>query len=739
MGKMFAAILDLAVRKVRTYGSQDRMMRKALAATVCVLGFAVTTHVEAPPPGTRGGPPVDSRGRPVHTVPPVEVPPPETAQKGDVIVITTEGNPIELSVFLEIIGQYLQKRIIYNPTDVPQGEQIMLSGVTEIALENAYAILENILQQRGLTFVERKGTLFVTSVVQEPTRRTADIILPDELARLPEDTGAVVTLVRELEHIRPSEAASYIEPYVLTADAVQVLDEYKMLVITDYYTNIKRIEKLLRALDKETREFEIVKLEYAAPQEVVDIIESILGAGVEPVAGQPTTSPAAEARRRLLERHRAQRGPPGPGGIPVPSGPRIISRTTTPSAGIPLQVHVYDPTNSVIVYGVREEIDRVKELIGYLDVKPDLSALTIYRLQHAAAEEVAKVLSEILGQRSPTEPGAPKTSQGGIAVADEGTNSVIVRADRDQQQEIKTLVEELDRPRGQVLIEATVVDISDSDLFDLGVELEYLNIARRTGGFGRSAFGLSSISEGETPANGEAKTSSSPRTPAGLFSTSLGFSGAIVLEGGDRVPAILAALKTVTEARISSMPQVVANDNEDATLSSTAQEPYSQFSQGDATTQEAFAGYQEAGTTLRITPHISIGETPQGETFRHLKLAITVEVSSFTGEGSASLPPPRLEDKMETTVTVPDNSTIIIGGLVTERESKTVDKVPLLGDIPFLGMLFRSTSTSKSHSYIYIFINARIFDTGEDMVDYSTERNLERAERQTSVDTEAWP
>ncbi len=270
------------------------------------------------------------------------------------------------------------------------------------------------------------------------------------------------------------------------------------------------------------------------------------------------------------------------------------------------------------------------------------------------------------------------TARGRVA-ADANTNSIIVIGDPAAQDYYSTLIKQLDRRRPQVLIEATIVTLDTSNNFNLGVEISGNGQSGNTSFVTFSSFGLSQTN---------ATTGQLTLTPG------LGFNG-VVLQS-DVAQVVLRALAQNSRAKIVSSPRVLINDNAEGTLASLAESPFTSVNASNVIATTSFGGYAEAGTKITLTPHISEDD--------YLQLAYQVELSSFTGQGVNGSPPPRQTNTVGSEVTIPDGSTIIVGGLNGSRYSDAVDKIPLLGDIPLLGALFRNQATSRSESSLFVFI-----------------------------------
>jgi type IV pilus assembly protein PilQ len=181
-----------------------------------------------------------------------------------------------------------------------------------------------------------------------------------------------------------------------------------------------------------------------------------------------------------------------------------------------------------------------------------------------------------------------------------------------------------------------------------------------------------------------------------------GLGGTVAFFDEDTIFATLEALQTDGKSRVTSMPRVLVNDNEQGSITNQREEPTTRTTipVGSDTPIIEFKDYVSAGTKLQITPHISEGD--------YLKLEIQLDVDSFDGRGSANVPPPKSVNNVNTIVNVPDGKYIVLGGLTTRTESTTVNKVPLLGDIPLVGLLFRNVSKADNEAVLYVFVKADI-------------------------------
>ncbi|MBM4107870.1 MAG: hypothetical protein FJ255_03520 [Phycisphaerae bacterium] len=392
-------------------------------------------------------------------------------------------------------------------------------------------------------------------------------------------------------------------------------------------------------------------------------------------------------------------------------------------AGGPVMV-VDERAGELIYYATEQMHAQLDALIKEIDPKQEVPIIRTYKLKNARAEKVADVILAIVENRPPvgeapllpdgSRAPAPQPTRGtpsisydmfgnptitgdGISiaadenfyvVADQSNNQLLVKAPGRQQEELAKLIGKLDLRRPQVYVEARIVAVSWSKEMRLAFESQLIN-AGGTGGVLNTNFGLGGFGEGGA-------LTGSKSVATGLT----GLTAAIIKS--DQVPIIMHALARNTDARIVSSPAVLVDDNEEAEIASVEEQPTSTTTQSTGNpAQTSFGGYQEAGSSLKITPQISESN--------YLRMKIEAELSSFTGVATANLPPPRQRNNIKTeSLTVPSNSTVIIGGLNLTNRSKAIVKVPILGDIPLAGLLFRDTNKNNRETTLYVFVTPRI-------------------------------
>ncbi len=389
--------------------------------------------------------------------------------------------------------------------------------------------------------------------------------------------------------------------------------------------------------------------------------------------------------------------------------------------GGPVMV-VDESRGNIIYYGTPEQQERLDALIKELDTKSDRVTVEVYKVNDAKAIDVAEVIQNLIsntqtlgtsallpdggGRSAPViqiqnPPGTSSDGSGlsldsGFVIADEANNQILVKAKAGQQAEFAKLIQKLDRRRLQVYIEAKIVAVTTDDRTRLAFETQLIN-ANGTGGVLNTNFGLGTLGT----------TGSQPILNRKTVTPGLsGFTAAIIKS--DQVPIIMTALANETDSRVISSPQLLVDDNEEANVVSLDQQPYTTTTlvggSGGGTgdnTNVTFGGYAEAGTKLKVKPQISDAG--------YLRLEYEIELSSFTGESNGSTPPPKQTNNIDSkSVTVPSDSTVVVGGLVVDTNGKTVAKIPLIGDIPLVGLLFSDTRKNDRQTRLYVFLTPRI-------------------------------
>lgn len=295
--------------------------------------------------------------------------------------------------------------------------------------------------------------------------------------------------------------------------------------------------------------------------------------------------------------------------------------------------------------------------------------------------------------------------RGGVPLsmtADEATSTIIAVGDARLMDQLGQLIKKLDVRQPQVMLEVMLVTLSESDSLQLGVQLEKLNLDGSISSRLTTLFGLATAA-------------------------SSGVSGAVLSPGDFSIVA--RALQTLSTGRTGSFPRVLVANNQRASFNGVTQQPFgSSFTAGNSSSPTTtFGGTLDAGTQISVKPQISEGES--------LLLEYNVSISSFVGAGSGNLPPARQVNSVQSQATVPDGYAVVVGGLEVKTEGTSATQVPLLGDIPLLGNLFKDQSITSSRTRFFVFIRAGVMrgTTLEEL------RHVSEAQRQTSQVPSGWP
>jgi general secretion pathway protein D len=554
------------------------------------------------------------------------------------------------------------------------------------------------------TLAEQLGTISVTIAAVKPpapTTRTS--------ARKPGETTAQYQLRLRQEAQARARRTSTTRPTTTPAEPgkptvyLEADERTNRVLMIGLDEQLDAVEELIDTLDvaqQDLRTLKLYKIEYVDAEEARKKLEE-LGI-ITPI--QRTTYPYSS-------RITGAATPTTP-----TSRPTTTTRSTTtrasryreerePLVGEP-QVVVIEPTNSLLVNATAEQHVQIATIISYVDseMQEEEIPYKIYPLENQSPEHLATILEPlvqetVLDKEGKIEQVIKKQEDQITIVPDPNTFSLIVYASKKNQEWIGSLIEKLDQRRPQVLIDVTLVQVSKNDAFDYDLNLiqSFPDLVSTSGLTGAIMPG---VAEGSSLVS---KLLESGRNRFIDFQSNGGIGTGFY---GDRhINALLTAMQTKDYGRVLAKPKILVNDNEPGTISTTDTTYVTKTtgavvegSMGVVQTGVDYEGYP-AGITLDITPHISRGDW--------LRLDIGLTRSDF-GTITGEKPPDTTESSVDTTVTVPDGSTIILGGLLKLNQSKGGTKVPLLGDIPLIGGLFRSTSNSDLQRHLYVFVKAEI-------------------------------
>jgi general secretion pathway protein D len=461
---------------------------------------------------------------------------------------------------------------------------------------------------------------------------------------------------------------------------------------------IATVNGLIDSLDirqKDFREIRKYDIENVAAEEVQAKLTEM------GLSSQSTSTSSTGSTARSRNAPNVQQGQPGQPGQPGQAGSEAIAENTV---GDLAQVVLLDATNSLLINATPEQHEKIQTMLSYID-QASLETATpyvVYRLEYQKPDELAEVLSNIVEKtvNAQDEKGkivkVPTSQEVEITIVpDVASFSIIVYANRKDQEWVGKLIKNLDKKRPQVLIDVTLVEVTKEDSFE-----QDLNIVQSFPDLTQKSSQTSLINTPLLPTSNDRFIDLQTNNGNGT-----------AFYGDKHIQALLKLVESKSYGRVLAKPKILVNDNEAGIIDTTNTTYVVQTGEvrnstnDDITTTTEFKSY-DAGIKLEITPHISEGEL--------LLLEIVLTRSDFTGELTGEIPPDTVKTTVDTMVTVPDTKTIILGGLLKLNQNKSGSKVPLLGDIPLIGTLFRSTSNSDLQSKLYVFVRAQISRPRED-------------------------
>ncbi len=476
------------------------------------------------------------------------------------------------------------------------------------------------------------------------------------------------------------------------------------------------VENLIDSLDVEQQDLRSMKLYRVRNVEAEEVRDKLRELGIittpaETGTGRLTGQPRTAAQQTAAQQAAAAARAAAAASPTVPfAGPESDERGPV---GEP-QVVVVRATNSLLVNATAEQHARIETILQFVDSEmcEDENPYKIYPLENSSPGHLAEVFESLIRETTEYEDpeGKIQTSvarrreQEITIVPDPNTYSLIVYASRKNQEWISSLIQQLDRRRPQVLIDVTLVEITKTEAFNYDLNLIH-SIPDLT-----STSGLTGAIAGDvTSGTILDKLLQSDRSQFADFQWDGDNFRAFY--GDKHINALLTAMQSKNYGRVLAKPKILVNDNEpgeirttDTTyVEKTSSIPVSTGAAGaDTTLIQTATDYTpyEAGITLKITPHISEGNL--------LRLNIGLLRSDFLATEDPKKPPNTTSSELNTAVTVPDGSTIILGGLVKLNQNKGGRKVPILGDLPLVGGLFRGISNEDRQSKLYIFVKAEV-------------------------------
>lgn len=625
-------------------------------------------------PGAAPTPAPPSAATPAPDATPAAAPVDESAKS---ISINFDG--VDLRAFIKYISQVTGKNFVID--DAVKGTITVLSP-KPLSVPEVYKVFESVLEVNGYTALPTEN--FV-KIVPAKTSRSRSMPLIDGRQTVPSPNDSMVTQIVPLKNIRSPELRKVLAPLVSPDGMLADFIDTNALIITDYRPNIQRIIGIVDQLDLSSAKASLYlfPLKHASATKLAQKIEKLLAQSASKEGG-----------------------------------------------GAKINVVPDERTNAIIVLADPQYVAQVKSLLVRLDITNPIEQgnLHVYKLQHADAENLSKVLNELFTKGSAggdaSKGQAPTISGGFNFVADKSTNSLLVTAAPEDFAFVDQVVKKLDAPRKQVYVEALIMEVSTDKSVSFGVNL---NVANKQSGLGDSKYG-GLMYASSNPAGYESLYNSSGAfvPPPGGSLGALAFPVKIGEVVYSNLQAMISATKSDNSFNIIATPQLMTLDNEEATITVAENRPYlTSQDVGQSTTDRPYQrfDYKDIGTTLKVTPQINEGDS--------IKLKIKQETSRIdetVTKETGTLQPTTRKRVTETTVMCRNNETIVLSGLIGKSRSEGNSKVPGLGDMPVLGWLFKNKSVIDDRTNLYVFITPRITAPGSeaDQILHAKKMDIER-------------
>ncbi len=579
--------------------------------------------------------------------------------------VTIDFNDVDINIFIKYISELTGKNFV---VDREVKGKVTIISPTRISEENAYRVFESVLEVHGFAAVPSGS---IIKIVPSVVARSKNIATLHDSDMTLDGDDRVVTQIVSLKHANAEEIKNMLIPLVSKTSVIISHAGSGMLILTDFQSNISRLMEIIRTVDvpADGDEMFIIPLHRTSAESISRAI------------GQLFTGVQAQKGQR-------------------PEAVKIIP---------------FERTNALIVVAPKELMPRIRALVTKLDEdvpRKDGNLHVIY-LQHANAEEMVKVLTNLPGEALSGKAAPGGASGGGTVaggaisaeikiVADTETNALVITGPREEYEAVENLVKKLDIPRRMVYLEALIMEVKVTKDFAIGVQW--------ADGRGSVVGGFSGRPGSAAYDNLTGMTTDPGRLPAGF---TLG-----VLDKGIRIGdvtfpnlgAVVNAYKSDDDVNVIATPQILTTDNKKATIKVGENVPYITSKNTTSGTQQDYTNYEykDVATSLTITPQVNQAEI--------VRLEIGVEVIKLKTDSAVGTPT-TFTRTADTTVIIHNEQTVVIGGMIGEDTTQGEYKVPLLGDIPVLGWMFKSKSTSNEKTNLYIFITPRIVENPAELAE----------------------
>ena len=564
----------------------------------------------------------------------------------------------DIREFVSQVSAITGKSFVVDPR--VKGNVTVISS-TSMDKDTIYELFLSVLRVHGYAAVPTGN---ITKIVQQVLAKQSGN--PKDFSR-PAESEELVTAVIPVRNSASEDLVKILRPLIPQYGHVAGISSPNVLIVSDHAGNIARLTEIINRIDiADNQTVEIIGLKDAWVEDMIELLEE-------------------------LAPEQIGKGAKGPNRVTIVASER---------------------TNSMVVKGQKVTVEKVAQLISQLDVPANRSGSTkVVRLAHSDALEMAEILRNTIVDDEDNKSNKVKIS----IQPDEALNALVIRAAPSAMLEIMDIIDSLDVRRLQVLIEAAIVEVTEDFSRQLGSELFIADLSGGNTPLGLTAPSgtLAQILKNMTPGNADLPSGITPPLLNVDPGTSPLIAGGRLNTDGTSFAAIIRALSTNGDVNLLSTPNITTMDNEEARIVVGQNVPFRTGSttSGSDGASNPFTTIQreDVGLTLEVTPNIHDGNLVQLKVHQEVSEVDPASLSVIGADGSADL----ITNirTIDTTILVDDKEVIIIGGLIRDKETFNDSKVPLLGSIPGIGFLFRSSSTTTQKQNLLVFLRPTVLDS----------------------------
>jgi len=522
--------------------------------------------------------------------------------------------------------------------------QVSVVSNTALNLTEVYQLFLSVMATHGFSVITQGDQARIVPNAEAKADADSGRAAPDRLE----------TRLIQVQHGSATELIPLIRPLIPQYGHLAAVSSANAIIISDRSANIERIEDLLRQLDqKGQNDYSVLNLQHAWVMDTAEVLRSAIDRGQ--AKGATGTQVVADGR-----------------------------------------------TNRLILLGPPAARAKLMALAKSLDTPTSRSANTrVIRLRHSDAKSLAETLGEISEKLKPESGGEGTGKPQTVLIrADESLNALVLLAEPDVVATLEDIVRQLDVPRAQVMVEAAIVEVSGDISDALGVQWA-VDARGSTGGLGGTNFSGTGLSVGSVLQAIQDQGNGTDNNTLNNLPD-----GAIIGLGTDSFGVLITALSANSKSNLLSTPSLLTLDHQKAEILVGQNVP---FQTGSFTTSGSGADNpfttierQDIGVTLKVTPHINDGAS--------LRLEIEQEISSIapTSQGVNAVDLITNKRSIKSTILAENGQVIVLGGLIQDDVTQADSKVPLLGDIPLLGRLFRSTKETRIKRNLMVFLRPTV-------------------------------